>query len=178
MRLTTATPMRPVLAALALAATVALAGCAEDPATPAGLSTTTASPAPTATPTADEEAAVREVFDRFWAAMAEAERGNPDPALFADSATGAIVEEEMALAAQYQRDGIVREGAPTFKDVTVEIDGGTATVWSCLGNATWRVPGVDYGDTPDFLPNGTVLDTSTGDWRVTGLVPGREGMAC
>ena len=149
----------------------AMVGCSS-PVKPSGSTgsstmSATSSPDPSASAAA-VQAAVLDVYHRYFDAVVAAERGNPDPALFADNARGALVEKELAVARQFQEYGIVREGAPTFSNVTVKVDGDSATVWACVDNSAWKVPGVK-DDLPDVLPGGVVLERIDSIWLVTDL---------
>lgn len=156
-----------VLAASGFLALALSSGCTSSPTDPdASASPTATAPSPTATasPTPDAEAAVLDVYDRYWDAVVASQRGNPDPALFADVATGEIVERAIITAKQYQEFGIVREGEPTFSDVSAVIDGDTAQVAACIDNSNWFVP-----DAPvlGVQPSGIVLTRTGGAWLVT-----------
>lgn len=162
-----------------LAVALLLGGCSSSAEEPPGL---TASPTPSATPTAEEvvdadEAAILDTYYAYWDAMVAAQRGNPDPALFEGVATGPLVEEAVAEARQFAELGIVREGEPSFADVTVEVDGDAATVLACVDNSAWVVPGVE-GDLPDVLPGGVVLQRTDDAWLVTGSVQAPAGFTC
>jgi hypothetical protein len=54
--------------------------------------------------------------------------------------------------------GVVREGEPGFSKVTVVVNGDTATVFACVDNSTWVVPGAENGNVPDVLPGGVALE--------------------
>ena len=114
------------------------------------------------------QAAVLDVYHRYYDAVVAAQRGNPDPALFAGVAQGAFVEEALARARQFQTNGIVREGAPTFSNVTVTVDGESALVWACVDNSKWVIPGVESTFAP-VQPGGVGLNKIDGSWVVTSV---------
>lgn len=134
------------------------------------------SPDPSASAAA-VQAAVLDVYHRYWDAVVAAERGNPDPALFADNTKGALVEEKLAVATQYQKYGIVRQGAPSFANVTVEVQGDQATVLACVDNSKWIVPEAT-GAPPGVLPGGLHLELIGDAWFVTKYVDPPAGFAC
>jgi len=117
------------------------------------------------------------VYHRYWDATVAAQRGNPDPALFADNTSGALVELELADARQYVALGIVRQGAPSFANVTVNVAGDTATVWACVDNSKWVVP--EATDAPlGVLPTGLSLERIAGAWFVTKYVEPPANFTC
>jgi len=134
------------------------------------------SPDPSASAAA-VQAAVLDVYHRYWDATVAAQRGNPDPALFADNTKGALVEQELADAKQYVSLGIVREGAPTFSSVTVEADGDQATVLACVDNSKWVVPEAT-GEPLGVLPTGLSLERIAGAWFVTKYVDPPASFTC
>jgi hypothetical protein len=161
--------------------TAGLVGCTSSAKEPPGLTASpTVSVTPTPEPTDDTavvEAAILEVYYRYWDATVAAQRGNPDPTLFADNTRGQLVEEKLAQARQYQEYGIVREGEPSFSNVSVEVEGDRATVLACVDNSTWIVPGVE-DDLPDVLPGGLLLEQIDGAWLVTDRVEAPADFTC
>jgi len=117
------------------------------------------------------------VYHRYWDATVAAERGNPDPALFADNTKGALVEKKLNQAKQFQEYGIVRQGAPTFSNVTVEVQGDQATVLACVDNSKWVIPGVESTVAP-VLPGGLRLERIDGAWFVTDDVEPPANLTC
>lgn len=157
------------LAAVVVMASV-MSGCTadDDPAPTSTPNVVTPSATSNASPTPDDgeaQDAVLEAYEAYWAAVVEAQRGNPDPALFEGVASGPLVEEAVAQARQFQELGIVREGAPAFSAVKVDIEGTEATVVACVDNSEWVVPGVE-DDLADVLPGGVVLEERDGTWLV------------
>lgn len=165
---------------LVLGATL-LVGCSSGAPSPAGL-TASASQTPAATATPDaaavDEAQVRDVYARFWVALVAAERGDPDPTLFAGVATGEIVEAEMLSARNYQEWGIVREGEPVISDVTVRIDGDTALVAACVDQSQWVVPDAGEDEAPDVVSPEVEVTRVDGQWLVTRYVEPSIGLTC
>lgn len=171
---------RVIVLVVSLAAAVGVAGCSSSGEEPPGL---TASPTASPTTTSEDgvdagtEAAVLDAYYAYWDATVAAQRGNPDPTLFEGVATGPLVEEAVAEAQQFADLGIVREGEPTFSDVTVEVEGATATVLACVDNSAWVVPGVE-DDLEDVLPGGVVLEQQGDRWLVTGSVEAPAAFTC
>ncbi|MBO3085526.1 hypothetical protein [Cellulomonas fengjieae] len=140
-------------------------------------SSTTATPTPTPTETVvDDEAAVQAAFDRYWAAEVEAQRGNPDPALFVGVAEGTMVEDSLAIARDFQANGLVREGAPTFSGQLMDVQGDAATVLVCVDNSTWTVAGQTVEPGISLVqPNGLSFARRGEAWVVTeAFVPPAE----
>lgn len=128
-------------------------------------------------PRSDDETRVLAAFEGFWAANVEAQSGNPDPELFAGNAVGPIVEEEIAHARLLDQHGFVREGAPGFSDISVEIDGDSALVSSCIDYTTWVVPEAQ-GDPPGVHPVGVVVERVDEVWLVTETTKARPDLTC
>ena len=149
--------------------TVGLVGCTSAAQEPPGLTaSSTVSVTPTPEPTDDaaaEEAAILDVYRRFWAANVAAEGGNPDPMLYEGIAGGPAVEVELAIARQYQEQGIVKEGEPSFSEVTVVVDGDTARVGACVDHSGW-VPAGASPPSPAVVPTEVVLEPVAGVWLV------------
>jgi hypothetical protein len=160
-----------VLPAVGVAAILVLAGCTGDEGDPAPSTSasTTGAPQPTASATSDETAAVLDTYHRYWDAVVLTEQGNADATLFDGVASGQPVEVAIATATQFKELGIVREGAPTFSQETVTVAGDSATVYACVDNTAWVIPGVaDDPAVADVLPGGVLLTRTDGVWLVTG----------
>lgn len=172
--------VRVSVAAVVAAAALGLAGCSSPAEEPPGLTaspTSTSSATSTADADAETEADVLDAYHRYWAATVAAQRGNPDPTLFADNTRGALVEEELATARQYAELGISREGEPVVSDVAVELAGDTADVWACVDNSAWVVPAAE-GDPAGVLPTGLHLEWLDDAWYVTEYVTPPAGFTC
>ena len=161
--------------------TAGLVGCTSSAQEPPGL---TASPTVSATPTpeptddtAAEEAAILDVYYRFWAANVAVERGNPDPALYEGIATGPAVEVELAIARQYQEQAIVKEGEPSLSEVTVVVDGDTARVGACVDHSGW-VPAGAPPPSPAVVPTEVVFEQVDGAWLVQDFVEPTVELPC
>jgi hypothetical protein len=156
-------------------------GCTSAAQEPPGLTATpTVSLTPTPEPTEDTavvEAAILDVYYRYWAATVAAQRGDPDPTLFADNTRGLLVEEELATARQYVDLGISREGEPEISNVVVEADDEAADVWACVDNSTWVVPEAQ-GESVGVLPTGLHLELVEGAWFVTDYITPPVDFAC
>ena len=162
--------------------TAGLVGCTSSAKEPPGLTASpTVSVTPTPEPTDDtaavEEAAILDVYRRFWAANVVAERGNPDPTLYEGIAVGMAVELELAVARQYQEQGIVKEGEPSFSEVTVVVDGDTARVGACVDHSGW-VPAGASPPSPPVVPTELVLEHVDGVWLVQDYVEPTVELVC
>lgn len=127
----------------ALAAVAALAACSSAGEEPTGLDDT-ASAAPTQEPTAeptaggDAEAAVLDVYQRYWDARIASVNG-PDSS--PDAFIGVAMDSTIALHTQtargYEAEGIVYTGEPQVSDTTVSLDDDRGTVTSCIDDSAW-----------------------------------------
>ncbi len=157
-----------------------VSGCSSPGEEPPGL---TATPTPSVTPaTVDDddteaEAAVLDVYDRFWAANVEAERGNPDPALYVGIADGPAVEVELAIARQYQESGIAKEGEPVISEPVVEIDGDEARVAACVDHTGW-VPAGAPAPVPGVVATEVIVNRVGDDWVVSEYVEPTLELPC
>ncbi|NDL58706.1 hypothetical protein [Phytoactinopolyspora mesophila] len=89
---------------------------------------------------ADDEAAVEQLYDQFWDAVVSAENGpDTDPALFDGIGTGAIVEIYVSRAREWEDLGVHRDGEPQLEDITVDVDGDEARVEACKDEADWQM---------------------------------------
>jgi hypothetical protein len=137
--------MSPILprALAALAAVAVLTACSSAGEEPAGLDDTpTAAPTqePTAAPTAgaDAEAAVLDVYQRYWDARIASVNG-PDssPDAFAGVAMESTIALHLQTARTYEDEGIKYTGEPRVYDTAVSIDGDRGTVTSCVDDTEW-----------------------------------------
>ena len=161
--------------------TAGLVGCTSAAQEPPGLTASpTVSVTPTPEPTEDaaaEEAAILNVYRRFWAANVAAEGGNTDPTLYEGIAAGPAVEVELAIARQYHEQGIVKEGEPSFSEVTVVVDGDTARVGACVDHSGW-VPAGASPPSPPVVPTELVLEHVDGVWLVQDYVEPTVELVC
>ncbi|TDD64455.1 hypothetical protein E1262_28215 [Jiangella aurantiaca] len=137
--------MSPILArTLAAAAAVAmLAACSsagEEPARLDDTPTTAPTDEPSGEPAAgaDAEAAVLDVYQRYWDARIQSVNGpdtSPEP--FAGFATESTIALHLQTAQTYEQEGIVFTGEPRVYDTTVSIDGERGTVTSCVDDSEW-----------------------------------------
>lgn len=172
-----------VVVAAAAALTVACGGGAveEDP-TPEP-TTVTPEPTPTPEPTAepepevDDEAAVLDVYFRYWDAAVAAQRGDPDPALFEGIVVGPLLEDELRQARNMVEWEVVREGEPGISDTTVRIDGDRAVVSSCVDYSTWVVPEADNSEV-GAQGNSVELERIDDQWFVVAFVPLEVELSC
>ncbi|MBB5787708.1 hypothetical protein [Jiangella mangrovi] len=137
-------PMSPILprSLAVLAAVAVLSACSSAGEEPAGLDDTpTAAPTqePTTAPTgADAEAAVLDVYQRYWDARIASVNG-PDssPDAFAGVAMESTIALHLQTARTYEDEGIQFTGEPRVYDTTVSIDGDRGTVTSCVDDSAW-----------------------------------------
>lgn len=127
----------------ALAAVAVLAACSSAGEDPAGFDDTpTAAPTdePTGDPSAgqDAEAAVLDVYQRYWDARIASVNG-PDssPDAFAGVAMESTVALHLQTARTYEDEGIKFTGEPRVYDTTVSIEGDRGTVTSCVDDSAW-----------------------------------------
>lgn len=120
-----------ITATLLLSTTVSACSANESP---RDAKTTAAAPDPKAVDTA----AVKDVYERYWAAMAEAENnGDADPKLFADILQGPYGERYLKKVRDYEAQGIVREGQAVITDLDVKLNGDSAIVIACVDEDDW-----------------------------------------
>ena len=121
-----------IAATLILSTTVS--ACSADE-SPRDANKTAAAPDPKAVDTA----AVKDVYERYWAAMAVAENnGDADPERFADILQGPYGERYIKLVRDYKAQGIVRTGQAVITDLDVELNGDSAIVIACVDEDDWR----------------------------------------
>ena len=116
---------------------VSLSACSGDESPQDATKTPTPTTA-TPDPKAVDAAAVKDVYERYWAAMAEAENNaDPDPKRFADILEGSYGERYLKLVRDYKAQGIVRTGHAVITDLDVKLSGDTATVLACVDEDDW-----------------------------------------
>lgn len=158
------------------------AGCADGTTPDPG---PTASPAPELTPTptpeqtADDAAAVVDVFERYLDAVVAMENGpEPDPALLFGIATDDVTGEHVRRAADLGQDGLRRVGEPQVGEPEVVVDGDEARLEVCVDEDTWTAELAD-GTSVESTPRGPSprvydLVREDGTWLVAALVPQAE----
>ena len=120
-----------IIAALLLSGS--LSACSGDESPPAATKTTA-----TPDPKAVDTASVKDVYERYWAAMAEAENNaDADPKRFADILQGPYGERYLKKVRDYRAQGIVRAGQAVITDLDVKLNGDTATVIACVDEDDW-----------------------------------------
>ena len=122
---------------LVIIATLLLSGslsaCSGDESAPVATKTTA-----TPDPKAVDTAAVKALYERYWAAMAEAENNaDADPKRFADILEGSYGERYLKLVRDYESEGIVREGQAVITDLDVKLNGDSAIVIACVDEDDW-----------------------------------------
>ncbi len=84
-------------------------------------------------------AALTDLYEAYWDAMVELENSTElDPTVLDGLATQVAAETQISRMRSYHDQGIHRQGEPTFGDVTVTVDGDTATVEACKNEADWK----------------------------------------
>lgn len=166
-----------------LAGTVLLGGCAEQ-ATPGQSPTASRAPAPTPSETPDDDgsedvrAEIERQVEAYWAATVQAQRGNPDRGLFNGVAGPELTEQEVKTATDYQGWGIVREGAPSISDLTIESLGeDEALALQCVDHTEWVVPEAAEDDL-GAVPTALRLERHDGTWLVIEYVEAPEELTC
>ncbi|MDP9820592.1 hypothetical protein [Nocardioides massiliensis] len=164
----------PLLLVLLLAFVVACSGDGES-----ALDTQpTASAEPSPPDSDDAEAAVLAAWEAYWTVHVASENNADDsPEPFKDVATGSIVERQLKSVGDYKEMGLVRVGAPEFRDAQVTVDGDTAEVEFCMNEDTWgaEVDGEPVAP-PDlgFRPRLNRLELHDDAWLVVESAPGEE----
>ena len=166
-----------ITATLILSTTVS--ACSGDESLPdANKNPTTAAPDPKAVDTA----AVKDVYERFWAAKAEAENNaDPDPKLFADILQGPYGERYLKKVRDYESQGIVREGQAVITDLDVKLNGDSAIVIACVDEDDWLFK--HDGKLMDAPKLGTKPATAevtrtTGGWIITDVPEPAKDAKC
>lgn len=183
--------MSPILprALAALAAVAALSACSSAGEEPAGLDDTpTAAPTqePTAAPTAgaDAEAAVLDVYQRYWDARIASVNG-PDSS--PDAFVGVAMESTIALHTQtarsYEAEGIVYTGEPRVYDTTVSLDADRGTVTSCVDDSGWVAtqngePLPANPDKPTVYPVSFDVYLLDGSWLIGDPIEAEGDISC
>jgi len=127
---------RGLVLAAATALILSLSACSSDdqPTDQPTKATSTA----TTDPKAADEAAVKDLVDRFWATVVASENeGNTDPKQFADVANGTFVERQLSTLKRYKKIGLLRVGQPVIADVEVTVTGDSADIAVCKNEDGW-----------------------------------------
>lgn len=163
---------RPLVAAVAACAlTFSLSACSGSDDPEPTEETTTASAKPTADPAKADQADVVNLANRYWAAVVESQNtGNDSRELFADVATGGVIELQLGKVAQYKKLGLLRVGEPKITEVEAEVNGDTAQISLCLNEDDWaaEVDGqpVEAGEKFGNGAWGARVDKVDGRWLV------------
>jgi hypothetical protein len=185
-------PMSPILprALAALAAVAVLAACSSAGEEPAGLDDTpTAAPTDdpaTAAPTAgaDAEAAILDVYQRYWDARIASVNG-PDssPDAFAGVAMESTIALHLQTARTYEAEGIRFTGEPRVYDTAVSIDGDRGTVTSCVDDTEWVAtqngePLPANPDKPTVYPVGFQVLLLDDSWLIGDPIEAEGDISC
>lgn len=168
--------LRRAVALPLLALSLLLAGCSGDDDSPLD-----AAPPATSEPTEDApdpEAEVLTAWEAYWKVhIASENNADASPEPFRDVATGSVVERQLKSVRDYAEMGLVRVGAPEFRDAEVTVDGDTAVVDFCMNEDTWGaevdgepVPAPDFG----FRPRQNRLELRDDAWLVVDSGPSEE----
>ena len=114
-------------------------GCTADDDADAGNSEPAATDSVTAASADDPAVEIETVFAAYWDAVVQAQSGQAaDPAaLFSDIAVDETIEENVGVATRYEQQGLVRVGEPVISDVSIDVDGRSATVTACVDESDW-----------------------------------------
>lgn len=92
-------------------------------------------------PSADTPVArIEATFSAYWDAVVRAQSGDSaDPAeLFEGVATDVVIQQNVAVAERYARQGLVRVGGPVVSDVEVTVGDDAASVTACVDESEWH----------------------------------------
>lgn len=134
----------------------------------------------TTDPKAADEAAVKDLVDRYWEILVASENeGNTDPKQFAGVAVGKSVEVQLAKLKRYKKMGLLRVGQPAITDVEVTVTGDTADIAVCKNEDDWTAE-LDGEPVPDDKkfgndPWGAEATKVDGAWLVTDVRIPRKG---
>ncbi|WP_332667410.1 hypothetical protein [Aeromicrobium sp.] len=162
--------------------TLSLSACSSDD-QPADDPTATASTS-TPDPKAADEAAVKDLVDRFWDTVVASENeGNTDPKQFAGVANGVFVESQLATLKRYKKIGLLRVGKPVISDVEVTIAGDSADIKLCKNEDGWTAEqdGEPVPNDKKFgsAPWGAAATKVDGTWLVTDVrLPPKGSKTC
>ncbi|WP_313406265.1 hypothetical protein [Aeromicrobium sp.] len=130
---------------------------------------------------AGADQASAEVEDRwstYWQARIDSENtGELDRGTFARTATGKALETQTRRLRNYGRHGLVRVGAPEFRDVEVRRMDGSAMVLACVNADEWtaRVDGEPWSAQKyGWELTGSVMKQVEGAWLVVDEMATRD----
>lgn len=123
--------------------------------------------------TAADEAALKQLFLDYWAAMVKLENSKAiDPTVFEGLAASGVRERETSRVQQFKDYGMIRRGEPEITRITPEVDGDRARVEACVNSDTWRLYDEDGEEVPTEggggpVPSVVIAEKQTGGWLVT-----------
>jgi hypothetical protein len=131
---------------------------------------------PTAEPTdepADDVADLEALYSAYWDVMIELENSEemPGPEIFDGIAGSELMERQMARVRNIKESGRWRQGEPLVEQVTVEVDGDTAVIQSCVNEDDWEF--VYEGETVPLDPQGPKPRVMEADRGEDGWLLGR-----
>lgn len=168
-----------LFAATALTLSLSLSACSSDDSPSDDPTKATAS----TEPKADEEAAVKDLTTRYWAAIVKAENGpDADPKQFRDVASGSFIEAELKRLRTYEAGKIRRVGEPEITAIETTVTGNSADIRACVNQDSWaaekdgeKVPAPGAGP----LPWGAEATLTDGVWLITDVrVPAKGSKKC
>ncbi len=179
--------------AVTVLGTALVTGCGADREEPAGLgsdagSTTSAADDTTTSPAADgpsdAETEVRAVYEEYWEAYVASRNGpDADAEAFDGIARPEAIEAVISTAQTYLTNGIRHTGEPVVSDVSVEVDGASALVLTCVDESQWT--GERNGEplpVPPELekPHPLVfeVDNVDGTWLIAGTTDAEGLITC
>lgn len=152
----------------------------ESPTAPTESRTTPPDADPTGSDTADLEA----LNARYWDVFTDLQN-NPrvEPGVYDGVATRGVVEEDLAyIRTELIENGLHREGGPEVGNVTITVDGDTATLEMCIDETDWIV--IKDGEEVEFdlgvTATGMRADRSSGRWLISdvALPKGELNVTC
>jgi len=152
----------------AAAATVLLlltAACADAE----GSSSSEATAPDVAASDAGPERAVEQRWEAYWQARTASENSGELGDVFTSVARGKALESQTRRLRNYARQGLVRVGAPRFRDAEVRRMGTSAHVLACLDADDWTASVGERrrpAGTQGWEPTGSVLKQVRGTWFV------------
>ncbi|WP_037636576.1 hypothetical protein [Streptomyces katrae] len=149
----------------------------------------TASPSPSASPTAStdpqaaEKAKVLAAYDGFWAESVKAyEKGTDKDTRLVDFAAGSALDETLTDLANMLEAGVAKQGSPGHRPETTTLslsaERPTATVSDCLDLSSWHTTDRSTGTVRPYPSNQPLryiavaqVEQHAGRWMVVKITP-------
>ncbi len=192
---TTRVPGFAPAAAVTVLATALVTGCGADRQEPVGLDsesgpTTSAADDATTGPATgpaadtDAESEVRAVYEEYWTAYVASRNGpDADAEAFDGIARPEAIEAVISTAQTYLTNGIRQTGEPVVSTVSVEVDGDSALVLTCVDESEWigERNGEPLPVPPELeKPHPLVfeVDNVDGTWLIAGTADAEGRITC